>query len=860
MIPAFWFDWVLKATALFAVAGLAAWVLRRCSAAMRHQAWAAALTGALALPLLMWILPAWRAPVMTTVTPAWIEGPALESGTWPERNPAAPAPWITTGELLFAVWLAGFLFLVGRLALGLLHVHRLQRAARALPLASDLPRKIRFLEAATPSVMPMTWGLFRPRVLLPSAWREWPESRLRHVLAHETGHIHRRDWAVQICAELACAVSWFHPLVWLVARGLREEAERACDDLVLARGADASDYAEHLIQLARLMKSPTGAITATLAVARPSSLERRVAAMLNAKLDRRPVSPREKWTYAALTALVLTPLAALAQSIEIRGTVIDPGTNHGIEGAEITVQKMAPREIGRPIRSGAVGKLTTDAQGAFVFRGDGFGEYVLLVKKEGFSPLIGKVVGIPSTQINVVLTKDRPSREVRFQLGRPGEITGRVVDYETGEPIRGFRLNIAPLLYARGLRILWPPFGSGVTDEEGRFRASNLTASQYVAEIRPQLTQREMFLKEFTAEDANAVDQDYELAYLPGGPSLNDALPVQLASGGTADLGTLRARKITHYRVRVSASGCAPGSLVRMLLYVRTRLGGANQAASGETECGQEALFRNLAPGSYFLNARTAPPLAGETADERLQALLSARGPQPPVLKAEVSFAITNRNETVQAALARAPDIAGRFVAAEGARALEWDKLRIASTVLGSVNFGDEAGPVNGDASGNFLLENRLPGIKRITVVGLPPGTFVKQMRYRGTPLAMNIFTFTGEGELEIEIDDQPAVISGTVRDNGRPAEQAHVALIRWPMDPIEPFASITRGNADDDGKFQFSTLPGGEYRLISLAAENRDRLEEPGVLDRLLPRAEKITLTRGASQSVTLAPLDPGR
>jgi beta-lactamase regulating signal transducer with metallopeptidase domain len=51
--------------------------------------------------------------------------------------------------------------------------------------------------------------------------------------------------------RIACALFWFHPLVWFAFARLREEAERAADDCVLSSGISVIDYAGHLLALAR---------------------------------------------------------------------------------------------------------------------------------------------------------------------------------------------------------------------------------------------------------------------------------------------------------------------------------------------------------------------------------------------------------------------------------------------------------------------------------------------------------------------------------------------------------------------------------------------------------------------------------
>jgi len=64
----------------------------------------------------------------------------------------------------------------------------------------------------------------------------------------------RADFVVQFMVQLARAVYWIKPLMWVASKQIALESEGACDDLVLAGRTRASDYAEHLLAIAAGLK------------------------------------------------------------------------------------------------------------------------------------------------------------------------------------------------------------------------------------------------------------------------------------------------------------------------------------------------------------------------------------------------------------------------------------------------------------------------------------------------------------------------------------------------------------------------------------------------------------------------------
>ncbi|HEX8246489.1 MAG TPA: M56 family metallopeptidase [Longimicrobium sp.] len=308
---------VAKSTLLLAAAAGGAHLLRRGSAAARHLVWTLALGGLLALPALAVLLPDWKPALLAFLRPAAV---AVASGGEAAATSSPAHPLVLA---FAAVWAAGALAVLARLAMGLHGVRRLARAAEPVtdPAWTELlerfaaavgVRRPVVLLRSREAAMPLTWGAFRPAVLLPAEADGWTPGRRRVVMLHELAHVARRDCLMQLLAELCCALYWFHPGAWWAARKMRIEREQACDDLVLAAGARASDYAGHLLDVARTYRAP--ALAAAIAMARPSHLEGRVRAVLEARRDRRAVTGRTAAVCAGAVLLASLPLAAVAPS------------------------------------------------------------------------------------------------------------------------------------------------------------------------------------------------------------------------------------------------------------------------------------------------------------------------------------------------------------------------------------------------------------------------------------------------------------------------------------------------------------------------------------------------------------------
>jgi hypothetical protein len=194
----------------------------------------------------------------------------------------------------------------------------------------------------------MTWGFGRPVLMLPTEAQNWPEDRLRSVLLHEAAHIERGDWLTQTIARLACALYWFHPGVWVIARFMESESEHAADDRVISQGCQPEDYAEHLIDVARSVRS--GRHGLAVAMARRSPIRERLDAVLAVGRNRRPLTP---WAKAAilLSSIALVTIVAAAGPRVIRHA--DPVTESAAEGPTVSIsaRRLSTSAASLPMRT-----------------------------------------------------------------------------------------------------------------------------------------------------------------------------------------------------------------------------------------------------------------------------------------------------------------------------------------------------------------------------------------------------------------------------------------------------------------------------------------------------------------------------
>jgi N-acetylmuramoyl-L-alanine amidase len=258
------------------------------------------------------ILP--PSPVVAPGPESSSSGP-LRLGSGPARW--LGAAWLTGAALVVMAWLSS---LAARWTLR----QRSQNAAGAPWLQRAraiegwlLIDEVRLIPQ---EITPCVWGVRKTVLMLPASAESWPTTKLKLVLAHECAHLLRRDPLWQMVSHCFLAMLWFHPLAWHLARRSQAADEQAADDTVLRAEGDGPAYADLLVACARQFSLRPALQTTASAMASPSSLTRRVEAVLDPTTDRRTASAGHLTGCAAILCLMTAAVCLAGPQIEVGPT------------------------------------------------------------------------------------------------------------------------------------------------------------------------------------------------------------------------------------------------------------------------------------------------------------------------------------------------------------------------------------------------------------------------------------------------------------------------------------------------------------------------------------------------------------
>lgn len=195
-------------------------------------------------------------------------GAPLDGPTAPITHivPAAePALRLTAGsvEIMIVVFAIVAVALAIRLLAAAAATRRLVRQSEPAELPGEALEAIETLARAhdrqPPPVRrsagvssPAVVGVLRPTILIPKDMATGAED-LRAALLHETAHVIRHDYAVNLVCEVLTLPLCWHPALFGLKAGVSRSRELACDAIAAAAMASPKAYARCLVSLAQAL-------------------------------------------------------------------------------------------------------------------------------------------------------------------------------------------------------------------------------------------------------------------------------------------------------------------------------------------------------------------------------------------------------------------------------------------------------------------------------------------------------------------------------------------------------------------------------------------------------------------------------
>lgn len=309
---------IIKPVLLLMIIAVLYLLLRKSSAALRHFCLLMGVIALLVLPVTAFLIPdmAWQFPfsrLLFDYLPfSWKE--YLLKTAYVQIEPVG---W----QMTLAIYLLVSTSLIFYLVIGYLQLWFIYRQSSpvadedSLEIIAELKqllgvrRKVN-LVISKKIESPCAWGFWQPKILLPASAAEWSHEQKISVLMHEMGHIHRQDTLSLLLVKITCAIFWFLPPVWWLAKKISTTAEIACDDLIYQLRDKHIQYAEHLLQFADHRNTSSVAMP----MSGHSEIYQRIMSVLDTKKPRDNVKP-EKIQYVLLMGILFLASVASISSV-----------------------------------------------------------------------------------------------------------------------------------------------------------------------------------------------------------------------------------------------------------------------------------------------------------------------------------------------------------------------------------------------------------------------------------------------------------------------------------------------------------------------------------------------------------------
>jgi bla regulator protein blaR1 len=180
------------------------------------------------------------------------------------------------------------------------------------------------------SLEPGIFGIARPILVWPEGISEYLDNaQLEAILAHEVGHVRRRDNLAAAVHMIVEAIFWFHPLVWWLGARLVEERERACDEKALSTGSERRVYAESILKTCEFcVESPLDCLSGVTG----ADLKKRILRIMTEQRARKlDFSRKLMLSVAGLLSVAAPVVMGVLHATQGRAQSQGPNTSHAYE-------------------------------------------------------------------------------------------------------------------------------------------------------------------------------------------------------------------------------------------------------------------------------------------------------------------------------------------------------------------------------------------------------------------------------------------------------------------------------------------------------------------------------------------------
>jgi Carboxypeptidase regulatory-like domain len=542
-----------------------------------------------------------------------------------------------------------------------------------------------------------------------------------------------------------------------------------------------------------------------------------------------------KWTFAA--ALLLLGLQGLPPMvgplIPDTGGIVTGIVRRADSGSPVPEAQIAVVAEGNSVDEAMARATLTDVNGRFTIRSITPGRYSVFVQGEGYFGATGEADGATRTRKDVVVVEGQPADAGVLKLVAGATISGRIAAPD-GQPVAGATVEALKASYLRG-RLSFAPVKAGKTDDLGAYRLYWLPPGDY-------------YIRGVFRSRSEAGHERYARIFFPGISEEDAAPPVLVRSGsemsgvdirvpvspvkGTTISGQLRGGSDDD--LRVSSVHVVPRD--RRILLVGDDVDIFENQATDTTHGRFE--IRNVPPGEYNLY-----PIVRDREQTRTT-------PIPvDVDKRDI--------ENVSADLEPTFDLPGRVTLDGDANGREVLKESIQLVPLES-RPGIDPYPVNLSDSGEFTAF-QLPAGKyalRLATAFKSSDTYISDLKRGETTVFDSGLTIGGKTNepLEMVLKSKGGSISGAVSDITRlhPFPYATVVLIPEKT-RRQNFALYKQTLSAEDGRFSFTGIPPGEYKLFAWASLTPGAWQNAIFLQRFEDRGVEVTVIERLEKRVDL-------